>query len=169
LHQRFPSGRNTKAVIVYDKPFWRDRGLNGNIIATDGSMTAAFDLGGERTNRGILITLFTGRAAYGVDDLAPDDRRSVILSKLAQALGDEARDPLEYMDRVWVNEAWSGGASSPFLIPGALTTIGAEIREPVGPLSWAGTHMAVQYRGYMEGALVAGEAAANRIIAGRLA
>lgn len=165
LHQRFPSGRNTKAVIVYDKPFWRDRGLNGNIIATDGSMTAAFDLGGQRTDKGILITLFTGRAAYGVDDLAPAYRRSVILSKLAQALGKEAHDPLEYMDRVWADEQWSGGASSPFLIPGALTTIGADIREPTGPLYWAGTHMAVQYRGYMEGALVAGEAAANRIMA----
>lgn len=165
LHQRFPSGRNTKAVIVYDKPFWRDRGLNGNIIATDGSMTAAFDLGGERTDKGILITLFTGRAAYGVDDLPAADRRSTILSKLSQALGSEAHDPLEYMDRVWANEAWSGGASSPFLVPGALTTIGAAIHEPIGPLSWAGTHMAVEYRGYMEGALVAGEAAANRIIA----
>ncbi|MGX7874648.1 flavin monoamine oxidase family protein [Mesorhizobium sp. ORM6] len=165
LHQRFPSGRNTKAVIVYDKPFWRDRDLNGNIIATDGSMTAAFDLGGQRTDKGILITLFTGQAAYGVDNLDPADRRKIILSKLAQALGDEAHKPLEYMDRVWADEEWSGGASSPFLVPGALTTIGAEIREPIGPLQWAGTHMAAQYRGYMEGALVAGEAAAQRIIA----
>ncbi|RWE64047.1 FAD-dependent oxidoreductase [Mesorhizobium sp.] len=165
LHQRFPSGRNTKAVVIYDRPFWRDRNLNGNIIATDGSMTAAFDLGGQGTDKGILITLFTGRAAYGVDNLAHAERRDVILSKLAQALGNEAREPLEYMDQVWADEEWSGGASSPFLVPGVLTTIGAEIREPVGPLHWAGTHMATQYRGYMEGALVAGEAAAQRIIA----
>lgn len=167
LHQRFPSGRNTKAVIVYDKPFWRDRDLNGNIIATDGSMTAAFDLGGQSTDKGILITLFTGRAAYGVDNLTPAERRDVILGKLAQAFGNEARGPLEYMDRVWADEEWSGGASSPFLVPGALTTIGAEIREPIGALYWAGTHMATRYRGYMEGALVAGEAAAQRIIASR--
>lgn len=164
LHQRFPSGRNTKTVIVYGKAFWRDRGLNGNIIATDGSMTAAFDLGGQETDKGILITLFTGRSAYDVDDLSPEERRNVTLSKLAQALGEEALSPLEYMDQVWANEEWSGGASSPFLVPGALTTIGAEIGEPVGPLHWAGTHMARQYRGYMEGAVVSGKAAAEHII-----
>lgn len=161
LHQRFPNGRNTKAAIVYATPFWRERGLNGNVIATDGTMTAAFDLGDEQSEKGVLITLFTGRAAYGVDSLSPPDRKAKILSKLAQAFGPQALEPLEYMERVWADEEWSGGASSPFLTPGALTTIGPALREPVGPLYWAGTHMAAEFRGYMEGALSAGEAAAR--------
>ena len=80
-----------------------------------------------------------------------------------QALGPEAQDPVEYMERVWADEEWSGGASSPFLTPGALTTIAGDLREPVGPLYWAGTHMSPEYRGYMEGALAAGEIAARRI------
>ncbi|TWI38749.1 flavin monoamine oxidase family protein [Mesorhizobium tianshanense] len=166
LHQRFPNGRNTKAVIVYERPFWRDRNLNGNVIATDGSLTAAYDLGDEQAGKGILITLFTGVAAYRVDNLAPDRRKARVLELLTQALGAEAQNPIEYMDQVWADEEWSGGASSPFLVPGALTTIGGELREPVGPLHWAGTHMSREYRGYMEGALAAGEAAATRIAAG---
>ncbi|MBL8581614.1 MAG: FAD-dependent oxidoreductase [Rhizobiaceae bacterium] len=166
LNQRFPNGRNPMSVIVYDRPFWRERGLNGNIIATVGSMTAAFDLGDEHSEKGILITLFTGRAAYGVDDLSPPERRQVVLSKLAQALGPEALEPAEFMEKVWADEEWSAGASSPFLMPGALTTIRGDLREPVGPLHWAGTHMSREYRGYMEGALSAGEDAATRILEG---
>ena len=83
---------------------------------------------------------------------------------LAKALGPEAETPLEYMDRVWADEEWSAGASSPFMLPGALTTIGAALREPCGRVHWAGTHMATEFRGYMEGALAAGEAAARRIV-----
>lgn len=163
LHQRFPNGRNTKAVIVYDRPFWRDRNLNGNVISTDGSLTAAYDLGDEEARKGILITLFTGLPAYRVDNLAPAQRKARVLQLLTQALGPEAQDPVEYMERVWADEEWSGGASSPFLTPGALTTIAGDLREPVGPLYWAGTHMSPEYRGYMEGALAAGEIAARRI------
>ncbi|EZQ17821.1 hypothetical protein CF98_33040 [Halopseudomonas bauzanensis] len=169
LNQRFPSGRNTKVVTVYDKPFWRKRGLNGNIIATDGSLSATFDIGGTRTDKGILITLFTGRAAYGVDDLSPGDRKAFMLGRLALALGKEAMEPVEFHVQIWADEEWSAGASSPFLVPGALTTYGAEIGAPVGPLHWAGTHMSTEYRGYMEGAVAAGEAAANRILNGSAA
>jgi monoamine oxidase len=165
LHQRFANGRNTKAAIIYEKPFWRDRGLNGNIIATDGSLTASYDLGGENSEHGILIALFTGTPAYQVDALSPEDRKHRVLGLLAQALGEEASKPSEYMDQVWAEEPWSAGASSPFMFPGAMTTIGAELREPCGPIYWAGTHMSKEFRGYMEGALSAGEAAANRISA----
>jgi monoamine oxidase len=167
LHQRFANGRNTKAAIIYEKPFWRARGLNGNVIATDGSLTATYDLGGEKPQHGILIALFTGRPAYQIDELSPNDRRARVLGLLGQALGPEAMEPLEYMDQVWANEEWSGGASSPFMMPGAMTTIGAHLRTPCGPIHWAGTHMSAEFRGYMEGALSAGEAAANRVIAER--
>jgi monoamine oxidase len=166
LHQRFPNGRNTKMVIVYDRPFWRDKNLNGNVISTDGSLTAVYDLGDENSTKGILITLFTGLSAYRVDHLSPTARKARLLELLTQAFGPEAQNPTEYMEQVWADEEWSGGASSPFLVPGALTTIGGELREPVGPLHWAGTHMSAEYRGYLEGALSAGEAAAKRIAAG---
>lgn len=165
LHQRFPNGRNTKAVIVYDTSFWRERGLNGNVISTDGSLTAVYDLGDEDdTRKGVLITLFTGLPAYQIDHLSPDARRTRVLDLLKRAFGPRADHPVEFMDQVWADEEWSGGASSPFLTPGVLTTVKGALREAVGPLFWAGTQMATEYRGYMEGAVSAGEAAAQRIL-----
>ena len=39
--------------------------------------------------------------------------------------------------------------------PGALTALGAALREPVGPLHWAGTETATHWCGYLDGALSA--------------
>lgn len=165
LHQRFPNGRNTKAVIAYDKPFWREKGLSGRVISTSGSVTAVLDIGGAEPGPGVLIALFSGKAALRVDPLEGDARRKAVLGLLAQALGSEALEPQEFHLQVWADEEWSAGASSPFLIPGQLTHYGAGLRAPVGPIHWAGTHMATEFRGYMEGALAAGEAAAGQILA----
>lgn len=164
LHQRFPNGRNTKAVAVYDRPFWRDKGLNGHVISTSGALTAALDISGADPDRGVMIALFSGKAALRVDPLDAAARRQMVLGVLAQALGPEALAPQEFHLQVWADEDWSGGASSPFLVPGQLTQYGESLRAPTGPFHWAGTHMATEYRGYMEGALAAGEAAARQIL-----
>lgn len=165
LHQRFPNGRNSKAVIVYDRPFWREKGLNGHVISTSGALTAALDISGADPGHGAMIALFSGKASLRVDPLDPAGRRSAVLAVLSQALGPEALAPLEFHLQVWADEEWSGGASSPFLVPGQLTQYGAALRASVGPFHWAGTHMALEFRGYMEGALAAGEAAARQILA----
>ncbi|MDQ2068202.1 FAD-dependent oxidoreductase [Xinfangfangia sp. CPCC 101601] len=164
LHQRFPNGRNSKAVVVYDRAFWRDKGLNGHVISTSGAVTAALDISGPEPTHGVMIALFSGKAALHIDPLDEAGRREAVLKVLAQALGPEALNPLEFRLQVWADEEWSAGASSPFLVPGQLTAYGPELRAPVGPLHWAGTHMATEFRGYMEGALAAGEAAAGQIL-----
>lgn len=165
LHQRFPNGRNSKAVAVYDRPFWREKGLNGHVISTSGALTAALDISGAEPGHGVMIALFSGKAALHVDPLDEAGRRRAVLAVLAQALGPEAQTPLEFHMQVWADEQWSGGASSPFLVPGQLTQYGAALRAPAGPIHWAGTHMATEFRGYMEGALAAGEAAARQVLA----
>lgn len=165
LHQRFPNGRNSKAVVVYDRPFWREKGLNGHVISTSGALTAALDISGADPTHGVMIALFSGKASFRVDPMDTPGRCHAVLAVLAQALGPEALDPLEFHIQIWADEEWSGGASSPFLVPGQLTHYGAALRASVGPFHWAGTHMATEFRGYMEGALAAGEAAASQILA----
>ena len=38
-----PQGNLTKAACVYDRPFWRDAGLTGTAVSTDGFINATFD------------------------------------------------------------------------------------------------------------------------------
>jgi monoamine oxidase len=46
-----------------------------------------------------------------------------------------------------------------------LTTFGPALREPVGPLHWAGTETATVWNGYMDGAIQSGERAAGEVVA----
>ncbi len=48
--------------------------------------------------------------------------------------------------------------------PGVQTTIGDALREPVGRIHWAGTETAVEWNGYMDGAIESGERAAREVI-----
>jgi monoamine oxidase len=46
-----------------------------------------------------------------------------------------------------------------------LTAFGPALREPVGPLHWAGTETATRWNGYIDGALQSGERAAREVLA----
>ncbi|MGD9511423.1 MAG: FAD-dependent oxidoreductase [Geminicoccaceae bacterium] len=46
-----------------------------------------------------------------------------------------------------------------------LLDYGEVIRRPVGPIHWAGTETATYWNGYMEGAVRAGERAAEEVLA----
>ena len=48
---------------------------------------------------------------------------------------------------------------------GVMTTMGATLREACGRIHWAGTETASDWCGYMEGAIEAGERAAEDILA----
>ena len=47
-----------------------------------------------------------------------------------------------------------------------LTAFGPALREPIGPLHWAGTETATVWNGYIDGALQSGERAAREALAG---
>jgi monoamine oxidase len=51
------------------------------------------------------------------------------------------------------------------MTPGTWSTLGHALREPIGPIHWAGTETAVIWNGYMDGAIRSGEDAAAAILA----
>ena len=46
---------------------------------------------------------------------------------------------------------------------GAWTNYGPALREPIGPLHWAGAEYSTVWNGYMDGAVRSGEAAAKEV------
>jgi hypothetical protein len=77
----------------------------------------------------------------------------------------EAAEPVAYVDRAWGADEWSRGCYGGFLTPGAWTDYGRAIREPIGPIHWAGAETAVVWNGYMDGAVSSGERAAAELLA----
>ena len=70
----------------------------------------------------------------------------------------------DYVEALWPQEQFTGGAYNGYLPPAGWSTYGSAIREPVGRISWAGTETATEWYGYFEGAATAGERAAEEVV-----
>lgn len=167
FHQRCPIGRYSKAVLIYETPFWREMELSGIVFGFDDSMTGIFDLGDIESKHGVITVLFGGESSIKLDDATEAERDRIVLDQVTNALGEQARNPVDMRVQQWANEPWSQGGACSYMTPGTLTTIGDRLWQPCGRIHWAGTHLSRFWRGYMEGACASGEAAANAVLGDR--
>jgi monoamine oxidase len=165
LTQRAPAGSVIKAHAVYPEPFWRGRGLNGQVIADRGPVKVVFDNSPPSGTPGILLGFFEGGEARAWMRTTPDDRRAAFVSCLVHHFGEEAAAPLEYLERDWSAEEFTRGCYGAHFAPGVWTSYGAALRQPVGRIHWAGAEHATRWNGYMEGAVRSGEEVARGVLA----
>lgn len=145
-----------KTAMVYPRPFWRDKGLNGHIFQLGGPVIWAWDNSPPDGKIGVIN-------AFVMNGQLPSDLKDaqkILAKSYAQALGPEALTPLSYHDYDW-------GFSDPWTItcvsaipPGFWTTHGEALRPGCGRLIWSGTETADIWAGYMDGAVRSGHHAA---------
>jgi len=151
-----------KTAMVYARPFWRAKGLNGHILKADGAVLWAYDNSPPDARIGV-INAFVQQAALPSDLEAA---KRALAAIYARALGDEALQPLQYHDQDWGRcDPWTLTCVS--AIPrGFWTTHGEALRPPCGRLIWSGTETADLWAGYMDGAVRAGHRAALEALNG---
>ena len=164
LCQRMPMGAVTKVHVMYDEPFWRADGLNGQIVAPGSVMESAFDNSPADASYGAVVGFVAGDDCRRMEAAGPAARQAAILDDLARAFGPRARSPIEIVEQHWPAEPFTRGGPVAVSTPGALTALGPSLREPVGPLHWAGTETATAWCGYLDGALSAGVRAADEVL-----
>jgi monoamine oxidase len=164
LTQRLAQGALTKVAASYRTPFWRDQGLNGSTLSTDGLVNATFDDSPEDGRPGVVFGFVGGDSSRRFAELSPAGRRRTVLNELAGLLGPEAREPTDFFYTQWPEERWSRGGPVGIYPPGLMTTYGHAIREPVGRIHWAGTETSTYWNGYMDGAIRSGERAAAEVL-----
>ncbi len=164
LGQRMPHGAVVKFAAVYDEPFWRRQGLNGQAASDTGPVAVTFDGSPPGGAPGILVGYVNGRHAVELGGATPDRRRAAVLDCLRRFFGGRAAAPTDYLDLDWGAEEWTRGCYGGNAAPGTLTRFGPALREPVGPLHWAGSETALEWVGYMDGAIEAGERAAAEVL-----
>ncbi len=169
LIQRMPMGAVWKCYGIYDKPFWREQGLNGLAATPDGHVTVTFDnsprVGSDKDgSRGIMMGFVLGNQAKEFVSLSDKDRKSSALHSFATFFGPEALKPIRYLDHSFMNEEWSRGCYAGLMGPGVWTTLGSALREPVGRIHWAGTETSDVWNGYIDGAVRSGERVAKEIM-----
>jgi monoamine oxidase len=165
LSQRMAQGSVVKCMAVYERPFWRERGLSGAVTSVTGPVSVGFDNSPPNGSPGVLLGFLEGRAAREAMDRSREERREIVAECFGRFFGPEAADPIDYVDRAWGAEEWSRGCYGGFMPPGAWTDHGAALRPPIGPIHWAGAETATVWNGYMDGAVGSGREAAAAVLA----
>jgi monoamine oxidase len=164
LVQRMPMGATLKCLALYARPFWRDAGLSGEVVS-DGDISVTYDNTSADGRVAALVAFIVGAAARRLALRPADARRRFVIDTLARWFGPAAAAPTAYEEKDWSADPWSGGCPVGVFPAGALTSSPAALRDPVGPLHFAGTETATEWTGYMEGAAQSGERVAEEIAA----
>jgi monoamine oxidase len=164
LIDHYPQGTLTKVACVYDRPFWRDDGLTGQALYTDGPISATFDDSPEDGSKGIVFGFIGGDEARSFSKLSKHQRRKAVVDNYVTFFGSQAASPTKYVESAWKGETWTRGC--PVGIPGLGQTAarGEWLRKPVGRIHWAGTETSNYWAGYMDGAVRSGERAAAEVL-----
>lgn len=164
LTQRTPAGTVIKCFAAYPTPFWRDAGWNGQAISDRGPVKVTFDVSPPDASVGVLLGFVEGGEARRWQRLPDDERRRSVLECFTRYFGTEAADPAEYVEKDWSAEEFTRGCYGAHFAPGVWTGYGDVLRTPVGRIHWAGAEYAVEWNGYMEGAVRSGRATADEIL-----
>ncbi len=159
-------GSCIKFYALYDRPFWRSAGLNGEILSNDHAVSLTYDNSPrDGSGTGALVGFVLGDQARRLTALPGEDQDSEILHCLECFLGRPARHPAALVVQDWNREEWSRGAFSVHYPPGVLTGAGAALSEPCGRVHWAGTETSIEWCGYMEGAVRSADRVVREIVA----
>jgi monoamine oxidase len=165
LAQRMPMGAYMKVLLAYERTWWRDADLSGIGYADAGPVQMVVDSGSAGPAGGVLACFITGRAVERYGRLELRVRKAAVRKSLTRMFGPAAGDWSAYTECDWTTEPYSRGGPVGVMGPGTLGRYGHVLRRPEGLVHWAGTDTATVWNGYMDGAIQAGERAADEVLA----
>ncbi|MEM8553388.1 MAG: FAD-dependent oxidoreductase [Pseudomonadota bacterium] len=141
---------HAKLVAVYDNPFWRDAGLNGDAISHRGPLAEIHDASPMDAVEGALFGFALPGAA------GHSKFKDMALAQLARLFGPKASTPKEVLIKDWSQDPATATQADQ-----ATQTAHPSYRTlpPKGRVIFAGTETAPREGGFLEGALEAAEAA----------
>jgi monoamine oxidase len=164
LYRNAVGGPETKTLVVYDEPFWRDAGFSGQSSEPNSASEVTLDASPGTGSPGVIASFTFGRVAKHIDALDETERRTAVLDALSTRFGPRAAKPADFIETAWWKQEWTRGCSMAHLPPGILTRYGALYREPFGRVHWAGTETATTSHGAIDGAVRSGERAAAEVL-----
>src|SRR3954453_7532626 len=153
LMQRIPQGTLRKFEAIYDKPFWRDKGLSGQCISNNGPVKVTFDASPKDGSPGVVLGFIGGSEARKWTPRSPEERKKAVLDQLEGFFDDaQAQSVKAVYEKDWATDLWARGCPVGVMAPGTLIDFGPTLREPLGKIHWAGTETSAFWCGYMDGA-----------------
>ncbi|KAL6251462.1 hypothetical protein RBB50_001671 [Rhinocladiella similis] len=164
MSQRMPMGSLGKAIATYSSPFWREEGLNGHAVGVSGcTVQTTFDCSPKDGSSGAIIGFLEANEMRRLDSASEEDIQKLVVEDFVKFFGPKARNVKEWIIFRWDLEEYSRGGHFALCPPNVMTQFGETIREPIGNLFFAGTEASHYWAGFMEGAIRAGESAADQV------
>jgi monoamine oxidase len=147
---------HAKVVAVYERPFWRERGLSGDAMSRLGPLTEIHDASPYEGGPYALFG-FVGLSAQARIDASALENACV--QQLARLFGSQAGEPIDFILKDWAQDVMTAAPLDraplthhpAYGLPKALSSLCD------GRLILGSTETAIQFGGYLEGALEAAE------------
>ena len=165
LTQRYGQGTLTKVAAVYDRPFWRAKGLSGFAVDAGFPVSLTYDDSPPGGRPGVVFGFVGGDNARRYATLSAAERKRTVLKQFDRYYGSKARHPRDFFETSWGQQQWTRGCPVGIPAVGSFASYGPRLREPVGAIHWAGTETATYWNGYMDGAVSSGQRAAHEVSA----
>jgi len=163
-------GPYCKCILLYSSPWWREVGFNGSFIDLSGPVVFSRDVSSDEDKMYAISCLIGGKFALGWSRLPRSRRVNAVKDQLASMIGPEhgerIHNTIQTIEMAWAKESFIEGVPCPMPAPGGIwPRLGNALRRPFGSLHFIGTETAFEWKGYMEGAVRAGERGAAEVIA----
>jgi len=158
-------GTIIKTNMFFEKPFWREKQLNGQIISTHhGPVIYSMDDTKPDGSFPSIMGFCLSTHAREWANSTREERRAAITEQYVKAFGPEASNSVAYVEKDWNKEEFSGGCYVATTDFGVLAEFGEEVRKQFDRIHFAGTEAALAWPGYMDGAVESGQRAASEIL-----
>jgi monoamine oxidase len=164
--RELPMGTNSKLNVGFKTRHWRGLGNNGDTYADTGYQATWEVSRAQPGTPGILVDYTGGKIgdSFGPENGTAGDRAKRFLKQIEPVLPGltkqwDERATLDY----WAAYPWTLGSYS-YYKPGQYTRFGGAEPEISGACHFAGEHTTQDFQGYLQGAVVSGQRAAEEVL-----
>ncbi|WP_231983366.1 FAD-dependent oxidoreductase [Mycobacterium sp. 852002-51961_SCH5331710] len=156
-------GCAVKVHLGYPAPMWREHGLSGWSMSSDGPLLSTVDDSPPDESAGVLTGFVTGAAAARFSALSTTEQRDAASAHVGRLFPSLPRPSLCTVTD-WLAAEYSRGCYAALFGPGDWLRLGPTLTEPHGRVHWAGTETSLEFFGLMEGAIRSGRRVAAELI-----
>ncbi|KAM4058653.1 flavin containing amine oxidoreductase [Hirsutella rhossiliensis] len=155
------AGFSRSMILLFDQPWWRERGFSGRAQALDGPMCMVLDSSSDDADTlSALTCLVAGESGQELWLKPEDDRRQDVLRNLEAIFGEKVPFPAGVMELGPETDTLACLA-----VPAAhLRDLERDHWRPEGSIFFAGSAASFVSRGHPEGALAAGSRASEEVV-----
>lgn len=152
-----------KIIFIYDKPFWRKQNLSGEAISRHGPLTEIYD-GSPENEDYFALTSFVGLNAHQRKQISKQQLITMCMAQLQRLFGNDSNNVKDIKIKDWGQDACTTTAMD-------LTGTAHHPQYPVNmprqlwsnKIILAGTEVAREHGGYLEGALESADEALSML------